>query len=87
MDEEAADQLRNRIEADEQAVTITIGMKELWLIVRAIQQDLRSTDPEIGGSAREVMASIGRQCQSLITTRYPAAHELLEEGWKPQQDS
>lgn len=64
--------------ADEQPLVGALSMRQLWLLVGALQ--LAVTHPRC--PRRDHIAAVGRQVQARIVAAYPDAAELLELGWR-----
>jgi hypothetical protein len=77
-------EVASRVMSDESPLVTHIQIKEMWLIVSALQ--LATRHPGISPYMKDALTQIARQFQGAIVEIYPEANELLEMGWTPQFD-
>lgn len=68
----------------EERVEINIAIRDLWLIVNALQ--LSMMHEALHEPLRGWMEEIGIRCQDVITAVLPEVEELLEMGWHREND-
>ena len=68
----------------EERVEINIEVRDLWLIVNALQLTL--THDDLHEPLKSWMEEIGRKLQGVVTTVLPETGELLELGWHREND-
>lgn len=84
MDELRALSLAEIAMTSEERVEINIEVRDLWLIVNALQLSMTHDQPH--EPLQGWMENIGRRCQGVITTVLPEVGELLELGWHREYD-
>lgn len=84
MDELRALSLAEIAMSSEERVEINIAIRDLWLIVNALQ--LSMTHKALHEPLKGWMEEIGVRCQDVITTVLPEVGELLELGWHREND-
>lgn len=65
-------------------VHISITPRDAWTIVAVIQYATRN--PQLSPAQRDAAITVARILQEAIQDRFPAAADLLEEGWNPAKD-
>ncbi|NTV62581.1 MAG: hypothetical protein HGA65_03460 [Oscillochloris sp.] len=58
--------------------------KDAWITVAVIQ--FASRNPQLSPAQRDAAITVARILQEAIQDRFPAAADLLEEGWNPAKD-
>jgi len=84
MDELRALSLAEIAMTSEERVEINIEVRDLWLIVNALQLTL--THEDLHEPLKSWMAEIGHRIQEVVTTVLPETGELLELGWHREYD-
>lgn len=70
---------------DEEPQTIPLTMRDLWMIVGAVQLVIRH--PEVSGDVVKICAQAAQQIQERIIEHHPDAWLLLQMGWDERYDS
>lgn len=70
--------------SSDKEITITLPIRELWLIVSALQ--LMVTHPNLHEPLQTISEGIGRKLGALIILELPDVEPLLEQGWHREYD-
>jgi len=84
MSKEEAMRVTAEVMQDETPLTVTISIKEAWLLVSALQ--LACRHPGLSGFMHRALKKIALQFQQAITERHPEARVPFEMGWNPAFD-
>ena len=84
MDEEEGMKLVAQVFTSDKEITVTLPLRELWLIVSALQ--LQVTHPSLHETIQALAEGIGRKLCALVVEELPQMAELLEMGWHREYD-
>lgn len=72
------------IMSDETPLDLKIRIRELWLVISALQ--LANRHPGISQFMTDALEYIARQFQDIIEDHHPEACQLIEMGWHSEHD-
>lgn len=84
MDEQEGMNLVAQVFTSDKEITVTLPLRELWLIVSALQ--LQVTHPSLHATIQSLAEGIGRKLGALVVEELPQVGELLEMGWHREYD-